>query len=164
MSNFGKIFGPPDVYKLWMNKDTEGLIKALKHDDPKIRRDAASVYSSHLDPNLVEPLIEALGDEDQVVRKYAISSLGYIGDPRAIEALIPYLKDEDTDLMIAKCADATCFDCPKKTGKSSIIYLPNPRDKFIDIKFLTVARAEVILQNPYCLFDYMYIVNNNFVE
>jgi len=89
-------------FKLEMNRDVEGLIKALKHRDDDIRADAAKALGEIRDPRAVEPLIDALKpDPDSFVRQRAAYALGNIGDAKAVEPLIQSLKDEDKDVRWA---------------------------------------------------------------
>ena len=39
------LFGPPNIEKLKEKRDVEGLIKALRHKDAKIRCDAAEALA-----------------------------------------------------------------------------------------------------------------------
>jgi DNA repair photolyase len=73
-------------------RDVNGLIKALKYDDPNVRYDAAKALGRLGDPRAVEPLISALRD----VCKSAAEALGKIGDSRAIEPLISVLEDKES--------------------------------------------------------------------
>jgi len=82
-------------FKLEMNRDVEGLIKAFKHRDSGIRADAAEALGNIRDARAVEPLIQALKDEDKYVRSGAAYALGEIADLRAVEPLTQAMKDKD---------------------------------------------------------------------
>lgn len=88
------LFGPPSVDKLKRKRDTDGLVKALKHKDVFVRRAAAEALGTLRDPQGVEPLIAALRDGDIAVREAAATSLGRIRDGRAIQPLARLLNDE----------------------------------------------------------------------
>ncbi len=89
------LFGPPDVDKLRVKRDVQGLIKALGFPkDSYIRQNAAEALGAIGDPRAVKPLIVALNDIDSGVRKTAVYALGNIGDSRAAEPLIAALKDK----------------------------------------------------------------------
>ena len=49
-------------------RDVEGLIKDLKHENTYVRRSATWALEKIGDPRAVEPLIRALKDEDKDVR------------------------------------------------------------------------------------------------
>jgi hypothetical protein len=94
----------PDVSKLRERGDVSGLVKALLHKSPEIRRHAARVLGPLEDPGAVEPLIAALVDEDDTVRYAAAEALGRLGDQRAVESLIAALEDEDGDRDVREAA------------------------------------------------------------
>lgn len=76
--------------------DIESIIKALHHEDPNVRWEAARALGAIRDPRAVEPLIAALGDRDPDVRRKAALSLAKIRDPRAVEPLLVCsVKDEN---------------------------------------------------------------------
>ena len=84
-----------DIEKMEERKDVNGLIKALIHKNPEIRKLAASALGSYdiRDARAVEPLITLLNDEDLETRKQAATTLGYIGRAKAVGPLIEALKD-----------------------------------------------------------------------
>ena len=83
-----------DIDVLTGKKNVEGLIKALKHHEERIRWAAAKALGEVGDQRGTEPLIEALKDGEEDVRWYAAMSLGKIGDERAIEALTQSMEDK----------------------------------------------------------------------
>ncbi|MFZ3385591.1 MAG: HEAT repeat domain-containing protein [Candidatus Hydromicrobium sp.] len=96
MDIFGK---KPNVEKIRVNKDVEGLIRALKYKDKDVRWEAVEALVKIGKP-AVELLIEALKDEDWHVRGRAAVALGNIGDGRAVGPLIKALKDKDSDVRM----------------------------------------------------------------
>ncbi|MCK4307846.1 HEAT repeat domain-containing protein [candidate division WOR-3 bacterium] len=86
-----------NVKKLKKKKDVEGLIKALKHKDWKIREDAAKVLGEIGDKEAVEPLIQAMKDDDRDTRRNAMLALEKIGK-LAVEPLIKALDNKDADI------------------------------------------------------------------
>ena len=95
------IFSPSDVEKLKAEKDVEGLIKALKDKDQKVREKAAKALGETNDKRAAEPLIQALYDEknspskcDCDVWELATQALRKIKDERAVEILIHDLNSE----------------------------------------------------------------------
>ncbi|MBZ2164676.1 HEAT repeat domain-containing protein [Methanobacterium spitsbergense] len=94
----------PNIDDLEAKKDIKGLIKALKHEDHIVRKQAAVSLKKVGNESAVEALIEALNYEKWedkytvliAVRENAAEALGKIGDKRAIEPLIKALF-EDTD-------------------------------------------------------------------
>jgi HEAT repeat protein len=88
----------PDVQRLLINKDIDGLIDALGYqDDHNIRLDAASALGRIGDEKAVDPLIIALDDEPRV-REVSAKALGEIGDPRAVDSLISMLDNADWEI------------------------------------------------------------------
>lgn len=94
----------PDIDSLERNRDVEGLIKALKHTDYLIRKEAARSLKKVGDERAVLPLISTLKYEDwqsdhtllSSLREYSAEALGAIDDKRAVKPLIQSVK-EDTD-------------------------------------------------------------------
>ena len=110
------------------HENIESLIKALKEEDKRIRKEIVRVLGEIGDQKAIEPLIHALKDADFIIRWYiaialgkiggpakellimalededlkvrlgAIMALGEIGDTKAIEPLIKFLKDENSDI------------------------------------------------------------------
>ncbi len=68
----------PNVWKMGAKEDVEGLIKALKHRNYRVRKNAALVLGDLKDKRAVEPLTRALKDKDQDVRKKAAEALDRI--------------------------------------------------------------------------------------
>jgi len=122
-------FFKPNIEKMRTRQDVEGLIKALKHKDVRVRGGAAvalerlewkprdDIEKVHyliakrewndlagLGGPAVESLIQALKDEDQDVRTGAAEALRKIGEP-AVDPLIKALKDEKSDVrgVVAEC-------------------------------------------------------------
>ena len=83
----------PDIEKLKVQMNIEGLIEALRYHDSKVRRSAALSLGELRDSRGVEPLIAALKDENPFVRKAAALALGEIGDSRAARPLVEGLKE-----------------------------------------------------------------------
>lgn len=52
-------FGRPNLAYMKMEKDVEGLIHALRHDDEGIRTDAAIILSE-LEADVLEPLVRIM--------------------------------------------------------------------------------------------------------
>jgi HEAT repeat protein len=65
----------PNVWKMEAKGDVEGLIKALKHRDYRVRKNAAWVLGDLKDVRAVEPLKRALKDKDYDVRKKAAEAI-----------------------------------------------------------------------------------------
>jgi len=85
-------FFKPNIEKMRTRQDVEGLIKALKHKDFEVRKNATDALGEIGDVRAIEPLIQALKDKGRGVQKYAAKALGEIGEP-AVEPLIEALKD-----------------------------------------------------------------------
>ncbi len=95
----------PDIRYMEENKDIDGLIKALNHDEYLIRKEAARSLKKVGDERAVEPLIMSLKYEEMevesanlnAVREYSVEALGIIGDQRAVNPLIKTMKEDIDD-------------------------------------------------------------------
>ncbi|MGZ7049223.1 MAG: HEAT repeat domain-containing protein [Methanobacterium sp.] len=96
----------PNVDKMEQNGDLEGLIRALKHNDCIIRKEAVVALKKIADKRALFQLIDALKYEKwqdkyaimDSVRENAAEALGLIKDKRAVDPLINALKDKDEDV------------------------------------------------------------------
>ncbi|MBP2047009.1 HEAT repeat domain-containing protein [Methanobacterium aggregans] len=97
----------PDIEYMEETGDIEGLVYALKDEDPLIRKEASIALKRVGDEGAVEGLIEALKYESwqddypvlTAVRENSAEALGNIGDVRAVQPLIHSLiMDEDEDV------------------------------------------------------------------
>ena len=66
----------PDVSGLRARRDVDGLIEALRHSNPSIRRAAAEALGELGDVRAKVPLHTALEDDDPTVRVAAQAALG----------------------------------------------------------------------------------------
>lgn len=113
MDSFGQEF-KPDIDHLEEEKDVEGLIEALKHEDYLIRKDAAIALKRVGDRRAVKPLIESLRYEKWqddytvliAVRENSAEALGNIGDHRAVDPLIWALFEDSDEEVRWKSASA----------------------------------------------------------
>ncbi len=113
IDSFEKEF-KPDINDLQENKDVKGLIRALKHEDFLVRKDAARALVKVGDESAVEALIEALKHENWeddytvliAVRESAADALGEIGDRRAVNPLIQSLFEDSDEEVRWKAAAA----------------------------------------------------------
>jgi len=94
MAFFG-FFGPPDVEKLRIKRNVNGLIKALSDKDEGVRSSAAIALGQIRDVRAINPLIFTLNDDDRDVCINALKALYQIGPP-AIKPLIATLKNENS--------------------------------------------------------------------
>ena len=98
------VLDKPDVKKMEMERDIEGLIKALGYknkgsiEEQWIRGYAASALGKIGDTRAIGPLIKVLDDPDTDVRMRVAEAMGKIGDERAMEPLIKALADPDADV------------------------------------------------------------------
>lgn len=82
------------VEKMPNNKDVEALIRALKHEDAKVKKQAVKVLGELGDPRAIESLIQALKDWD--LRELNVAdSLAMIGEP-AVESLLLAMEEPET--------------------------------------------------------------------
>lgn len=72
----------PNMKKMELNKDVEGLIESLKDGDKHFKQWAAAALGKIGDKRALEPLIGALKDKDEDVRMQVAGALGEIGDKR----------------------------------------------------------------------------------
>lgn len=89
------LFGPPDIGKLRVARDFEGLAKALRNSRAETRCEAALALGELGGEQSAAALLRALGDKDGDVRWCAVEALGAIGDSRAIGPLAELLDDGD---------------------------------------------------------------------
>jgi len=84
-----KIVDKPDIDKMWKEKDYKGLVRALSHLDPEVRRRAAEALGriarggearAVVAAGAVPKLVECLDDVDWIVRVYAADALGVIAE------------------------------------------------------------------------------------
>jgi len=95
-------FLKPNIEKLELKRDVEGLNKALFYQkDFKIRHDACVALGKIGDQRSVEPLVSALKDIHAGVRLQAIHALGNIADAQATNPLIEILENDDPELRVA---------------------------------------------------------------
>jgi len=80
-------------------KDTEELIKDLKHKDSSVRRHAIEMLGIMGDEKSVDALILVLKDKNRFVRQEAITALGKIGGKRIVEPLAQALGDEKDEFV-----------------------------------------------------------------
>ena len=80
-------------------KDTEELIKDLKHKDSSVRQHAAETLGSVGDEKAVDSLILALKDKNKFVRQEVVSALGKIGDKSLLEPLTHALEEEKDEYV-----------------------------------------------------------------
>jgi HEAT repeat protein len=110
-----KLVGPPNVEKLKKKGDIRGLVKALGHEDFKVRQDAFSALYRLEDPRSVPLLIEALSSPSHSTRKSASSLLGKMAHPRAVRPLTSALADptievrKDASIALGRIGDAAAL-------------------------------------------------------
>ncbi|MGA2925106.1 MAG: HEAT repeat domain-containing protein [Solirubrobacteraceae bacterium] len=105
---------PAEAERRAAPRDRAGLIAALDHSSPDVRRRAALDLAG--DGAAAAPLAACIAREpDQAVREAALSTLAGIGGAAVVDALVPYLRCEDAAIRnavveclgeIPACADA----------------------------------------------------------
>ncbi len=101
-----------DVDYLEEERDVEGLIKALKHQDYLTRKEAARALKKVGDARAVDALIESLRYKSwhsdyvilSAVRENSAEALGRIGDKKAIPALIESIEEDPDEEVRLKAA------------------------------------------------------------
>jgi HEAT repeat protein len=101
MDLFGKLFGLPNVEALKEQRDIDGLLQALRHDDDYVRLAAVQALGALGDPWAVEPVCGLMSDGAIAIRLAAIHALGALGDPRATRALCAALLDKHLSVRLA---------------------------------------------------------------
>ena len=93
-------FGTSEVHALAANKDVEGLIGVLKHNNHKhVVKRAIFALGEIKDKEAVEPLIEVgLKSGPIAIRSAAIRALGDIGSNEAVKPLTMLMNDEKEKL------------------------------------------------------------------
>jgi HEAT repeat protein/TPR repeat protein len=74
------LFGPPDISKLKATKNVAGLIRALRHDLERTKREAAIALGEIPDALSLEPLLVAVTENDYDVRDACVKALERICD------------------------------------------------------------------------------------
>lgn len=95
-------FFKPDIEKMERKGDVEGLIKALKHEDSDVRREAEEALGRIGGPIAVEPLFDMFKDKEETdgVRRGALRSLKKMGSSEVVELFISVLKDKSQDVDV----------------------------------------------------------------
>jgi len=74
MDIFGK---KPNVEKIRVNKDVEGLIRTLKYEDKDVRWETAVALGNIRDGRAVEPLLRVLDDTHNNAAATALEKIGF---------------------------------------------------------------------------------------
>ncbi len=81
MRTFNRLFGgPPNTYELGQRQDIVGLLAALSHRLPWVRRNAAETLGTLKVEAARGPLTAALHDSDAEVRAAAHTALAQLND------------------------------------------------------------------------------------
>ncbi|MFX1255963.1 MAG: HEAT repeat domain-containing protein [Promethearchaeota archaeon] len=95
----------------------ELLLKALDHENSRIRQEIALIFTELQDSRAIEPLTRALEDTDGHVRFYAARALQKLGKAHGIEALINIALSDENEYIrssavmdLAKIDDARCTE------------------------------------------------------
>ncbi len=76
-----RLFGDPsNTLELWQRGDMDGLITALSHPFPWVRRDAAQALGALRNPKSRGALTAALDDRDGAARQAAHDALAQLND------------------------------------------------------------------------------------
>jgi HEAT repeat protein len=117
--SYPKFQAIPALGLLGDKRACSSLLKAIKHQDAAIRREAAKALIQ-LKCEEVEPkLIEALNDSDPLMRSFAVKALGEIQSKEAIPGLIQLLEDSDVLVQSSICKALEKFE-----GEIVANYLP----------------------------------------
>ena len=100
--SFGKLFGLPNVEALKEQRDIDGLLQALRHDDDYVRLAAVHALGALGDPRAVEPICALMFDVTIAMQLAAIHALGVLGDPRAIRLLRAALLDKHLSVRLRR--------------------------------------------------------------
>ncbi|SEL61888.1 PBS lyase HEAT-like repeat-containing protein [Stigmatella aurantiaca] len=83
------------------------IISRLKHDEPMVRREAATALGELRDARALEPLLQSTRDTEAMVRQEAATALGKVAEPAAVGALHAMLQ-EPIHTVRAAAAGALC--------------------------------------------------------
>ena len=81
-------------------KNTEELIKDLKHKDTSVRRYAIEMLGQMGDEKAVDALILVLKDKNRFVRQETVLALGKIGGESLVEPLTKAIEEERDEFVI----------------------------------------------------------------
>jgi hypothetical protein len=99
---------PTDVLQLaGISQDTGALVRALGHDDPAVRRSAATLLGKRDDAEVIGPLVAHLDDVDGLVRVAIGTSLARLADERGFNQLHQELHDPELRVAV-RAADSQC--------------------------------------------------------
>ncbi len=101
MDLLGKLFGLPNVEALKEQRDIDGLLQALRHDDDYVRLAAVHALGALGDPRAVKPVCGLMFDVTIAMQLAAIHALGVLGDPRVIRPLCAALLDKHLSVRLA---------------------------------------------------------------
>src|SRR5687768_1465879 len=108
MSLLARVFGP-NIEKLKKNRDVDGLVKLLNHQDSRVRLAAISALDDLGNKAAVEPLVAALSDQFPLCRLNAALSLLSLDNAKGRRHLIQMLKDKNQPLEL-RAATAVVLD------------------------------------------------------
>lgn len=138
MGLFDRLFGPPNVKNLEEKKDIEGLLKAVKYKNLRVREEAANALGRIGGLRAVKPLIGILEEctvpinsprsharkFDRFVKKHAAHALVKIGEP-AVEPLIKKLEDVSVCTSFGEY-DRWYFQAQKKAVIEILVRIGEP--------------------------------------
>jgi HEAT repeats len=104
--------GVRDVATLKAAVDTKRLLRALRHKDASVRREAALALGELHSYPALSPLMDALRDPESEVRVAAARALAEIGDWRA-QAPLSSTAAKDNDASVREAATAALTRLPK---------------------------------------------------
>jgi HEAT repeats len=105
-------WGVRDVAALTAAADTKRLLRALRHKDAAVRREAALALGELHSYPALSPLMDALYDPESDVRLAAARALAEIGDWRA-QAPLSWTAADDHDMAVREAATAALARLPE---------------------------------------------------
>jgi HEAT repeat protein len=84
----------PNVAKLAVKGDIDGLIEATGYSDELVQLAAVKALGTCHDPRASDALIALLGDGETPLAVVAVTALGWGGDPRSVRPLIDLLRSK----------------------------------------------------------------------
>ncbi|MBD3240860.1 MAG: hypothetical protein GF331_09765 [Chitinivibrionales bacterium] len=76
-----------------------GLVRALEHSEPAMRRQAAWALGELKNAAAIVPLMDAITDPEDPVRASVVEALGKIRDPRSIPVLVTTMNQDESPLV-----------------------------------------------------------------
>jgi HEAT repeat protein len=112
-----------------ISNSANGLVQALKHENPGIRCAAASHLSEFSSFSAISALVQALEDEVPSVREEAAFALARIGNPDTVDSLVKALKD--TERLVRSYAASALGKIGDPTAVNSLVQVLKDKEAIV---------------------------------